>query len=278
MPRWMFEYEPSVVQIAKESQEFYIVEKIIIDMGIYAYLKGVPYPQKGFAEPQAIWAINMVKRSIIEPLKVALKWQFLTSFVAIGISTRKSKINAIQGILEALARVCFGALSGFLLKPAFLCPVAQETRKMVKVFLLEIGITETTSDQISKIFAHILQYDNAYRFRMQDLFSETNKKKLVENPRKEIGRLVCLLFERDDKSIARKIKSLVRILVFILLFTYFKKAFIVAVKSVDIARMAFDEDDRYWVSIRTDYKYFGMEYNERMELVKDKVKPVPVKI
>lgn len=277
LPKFIYEHDSSVNNIVNEQEDFYLTEKVTVEGGIKLYLRGVPWPQKGLTDPHALWALNMAKRYLIEPIKLMTKMPFLASSLVFCVLTYKAKVRAIQDVLSAYVRIAYGPLEGFILKREYLCPIAQEIQKITNTFLLEIGIDEHTSGRMSKITSHFLEYDNAYRYRVQDLFSETTKEALLKDPVKEMKRLLQIMSLRDDNiEVKGKFRSLVMILSFALFSRKIKKALINAIKGADIERMGFDGDDEYWVCMRTDYKFFGKEYDERMKMVEDEPKPLKI--
>jgi len=278
-PQFMYEHQPSVHNIANESSEFYATEQVVIDKGIFVYLQGVPRPQKGFADPQALWATNMAKRYFIENVKLLVKMPFVAFIPAMCVMSHKARLRAIQGILDAYTRIAYGPMEGFIFKSEFLCPLSQELRKFICVLYEEMGLnTEiNTGIQFARVVSHMIQYDNAYRYRIQDIFNETSKERLIANPRKELKRLMLLMAQRDtNTTVVHKFKSIQWILSVMLFSKTIRNAFLNAIKSIDVSRMGFDEDDTYWVCIRTDYNFFGKSYDERMAMIKDEPKPKKV--
>src|SRR3990167_5025863 len=117
----------------------------------------------------------------------------------------------------------------------------------------------------------IWEFDNSYRFRGQDVFSELNKEALRENPRKEIVRLFKLGLSREraglsekDKEALRaegaeffdtnaKWKLLIRVLSVALLFS--KDLLSVCTRffeELDPLKMKPDEGDWYWMCERCE--------------------------
>lgn len=125
-----------------------------------------------------------------------------------------------------------------------MCPVAREIAK------------------VSPVWAEILEHDQAYRFRFQDLISETNGGFLNFYPLSETKRLVRLYFERENAFMRRQF-WFVRLAPYIL--APLVRSFM---RKVSIEAMQFDEGDRYWACQKTDYNYMGLSYWMRQKLSK----------
>ena len=100
--------------------------------------------------------------------------------------------------------------------------------------------------------AFVLEYDQAYRFRLQDLFTATTKEKL-KNPL-EILRLRKLHKQRDKGNhVHRKLNLFFIALFFYAMLPRWRKA----IAQADFSRLQFDEGDLYWAAQKTDYDYRG---------------------
>lgn len=156
-------------EIINSNPEGLTVERIEFNKGIFIHLKGHAYPQKGLPTPQAISAINVAKGF----LRVAMKWWYILPFLG--------QKRFIQGF----NLVCWPILQPYVLKYEFMTPTSQAIYDALK----DIDI------QFAKIVAHVVQYDSAYRYRLQDLANETN-----ELNSKEIRRLIKINKARDYKE------------------------------------------------------------------------------
>ena len=207
-----------------------IIDYIDYSDGIKLFMRGVPYARKGFPTPEAVFATNVAKRAFM---------MMFNPLMLIGWKKNK----------ERFERCASWSMSRFYLKPQNLCPTARE--------LIKLPFGET-----AKIMAHIFEYDDAYRYRLQDVMSELNKENLFKNPRKELSRLVDLLIVRDTAQNMRDKFKTVKL--FLWLLVPFKRKFLKSIKDLDLDKMKFDEDDRYWVLLRNDeYLFFGENKEQR---------------
>ncbi len=159
---------------------------------------------------------------------------------------------------------------------SFLTPFSLELGKFITTFLYNVGITEKTAVEFGKIVANMFEYDNAYRFRLQDLFTASSLKDMKEKPYKEICRLLKLSKERDSEGVSQKFRYIKPILFLAFLIPKVKKAFIKTLDLIEFKNLQLDEIDLYWIAMRTDYDYLGMEVQERADIyLKDKKMPIP---
>ena len=116
--------------------------------------------------------------------------------------------------------------------------------------------------QISQTTAHILEYDDAYRYRFQDIINEADLSQLQISPRKEIKRLINIYKQREENQVVKdKLEKLITPILYLLLIPKVKKAFIQAIPHIKGIRP--DPADLYWMSIRNDYLFGGKTYEER---------------
>lgn len=217
--------------------------------GALVYVKGGLYPKKGFPTPESIWAINQVKIVTRE----AMKFPFIF-------------LHNKEKLLRSFNLIADKAMRPYYLKEFYLCPTASAINWIILVFLVRIGINQTVASNTAKILAHIFEYDDAYRYRVQDLMTLTSSE-LMKDPRREIKKLVQLHREREgvDNTVHNKVRILSKLILAVLLIPKYKKAFIEAVQG-QIERMQPDEADWYWMCMRGDYLYGGLTYEERHRL------------
>ncbi len=232
----MFQNPSAKDQILAEGRTEDIVERIDQTGPTLLYLKGHPFPYKGLPTPEAIYAVNIVKRLIIG---LAPRWYVPNLFFL------------------------FYEIAGRVMNPYFLREThQQESTKQLYLFTLSFLTTLTLGDQreretVANVIAHIFEYDGAYRFRLQDLASATSKEKLLRCPQKEIKRLLALNQKRDYAIVSRKFNRAAKLIHWALYIPNVRNAFKKALEATDFEKLQLDKSDRYWISRRTDYTYNG---------------------
>jgi hypothetical protein len=236
--------------------------------GMYLWYKGLPFPKKGFPFPEALAAVNTVKRFTM----------FFTSFVSrsmlfplLGfvILPFKYKVKIIEKMLFNYCRLCNWVLNSFYLKEQYYANCPHELWKLITNFLIELGITEQTAVRTGQIIATLIEYDDAYQYRIEDLFSLTTKEKMLLNPRMEIKKMLSALSNREvgmkEDEVGGKIASMGKMFSTLLLIPRIKRAFLKGLIQTDFVKLQLDEADRYWCLNRNDYEYLGIPLEIRMK-------------
>ena len=133
-------------------------------------------------------------------------------------------------------------LPSFFPQPNHLTPVAREILSIIPI-------------RLGTLMAFVLEYDAAYRLRLQDLLSETSKEEMVKQPIREILRLLKINKRRDYEIVHRKIRNFAYIFILALLFPPFREKFKKSLQRSNFQNLQLDDGDRYWLKQRTDYKY-----------------------
>lgn len=108
--------------------------------------------------------------------------------------------------------------------------------------------------------AYILDKDAAYRWRFQDLVSETTLEDLTARPFREVRRLLKIYMQRENEEQRRKFKKLCMFLPLLLLIPRNRQKFRQILKACDFSKFKTDYIDRYWMRQRFDYA-FGQPEN-----------------
>ena len=276
LPRHIFENKEGAEQVASESEVFYLQENITFDNGIQVWLRGAEYPQKGTAPANVLFDFNIAKRIMAEGLKIVSKLPVVVGFMLGQAVLPKRHKLSIAGVLAAYNSILWKVLSPHMLKGEYMTPCAYEIRKFSYVFLREIGVCEHDARQFSSIASHFIEYDNAYRYRVQDLIHDTDLNDLSKDPQNVIKRYIRLSKERDSDAVSGKITAGIRLLSLVLRLPKYKNAFREALTFIEFDKMKFDEVDIYWISMRTDYPYLGEEADVRSKRNEGKGIPIPM--
>ena len=113
-----------------------------------------------------------------------------------------------------------------------------------------------------------LEFDNAYRFRLQDVLPLVNKDNVRDNVVKEVSRLFDILIEREDPThgIEKKWKQIRRVVIPLLRFDgrlrKFTRLFLLNLKTEEFK---LDEADRYFCLRRRSHNVDGTTLEERLK-------------
>ena len=223
--------------------------------GIFCYFTGMKYPKKCFPFPEALSAVNTVKR--ITRLILAMGWP---AFI-----WRPGKV------LDNYIRMADWELRPFYLKDQYYCRLVRELRRMIENFWRYIFAHEAESVRyarshgLAKVIGTMIEYDNGYRYIIEDIFSEAKFTELYNHPRREIKLLLEVLKKRAEPAVYEKIALAVKILLLALWLPKVKRAIQVALWMSHFEWLQMDEADRYHTMMIGGYNYGGIPLEERMQ-------------
>lgn len=268
----MIEMSKGAEKILREPTHEWIVERIDRTDGTLIYIEGAEFPQKGIPTAEALYGVSLTKKMMLSIIKTFSIPVFYPSFAFIALSPRKF----IQKTLDIFNDISRSTLDPYRLPPKEMCIFARELQLMITMFLFEMGYSYLTAFTTGQDIGLIFDYDMAYRWRIQDILSETTPDELFTW--KGLNRLSKLIGERDEARIANEAKRLITLLKLSLLYPKVKKILCKVLTESNFSHLQFDEADRYWCCFRTDYRFFGMTVEERMRLVDSKGWKIPVGI
>lgn len=254
--------------LVAQQQPLALIEKIEAPQsgGILVYHKGIPYPQKGWPTPHALEALYMPKRGLVTALTALTTKDLLLPLLGLLLMTKKTKIRLLQRFLTQYGLFAKLTMTPYFYEDRFYMDCTKTLQKFISTFLITIGVDKLISQESAEIFSMFIEYDTAYRFRMEDVMSETSKEVLLENPAKEIARLFKLSASREESShVTKSFNSIALLLRLAFWIPWIKRAFITALESIDVMSLQLDEADRFHVSRLGGYKFFGEELEYRLE-------------
>jgi len=223
--------------------------KLIEDLGALRYIDGASFPAKGIPTPEAVFAVNQIKNLIKESVKYA---PFLI------FCNRNKLFTSFNNLTNRF-------LAPYKVQHKYLCPTAFSVYTFIAKFLVNIGIDENIAENTAYNIAHIFEYDDAWRYRLQDIATESNVDALYDTPVKELKRLVEVLKERQDMGshnvVSDKVERLIKPLYWVLKIPKYRNSFFNVIRQIE--GMKYDEADWYWVCLRNDYLYGGKSHEER---------------
>jgi len=264
IPRECFISGDAETQIANEGGEPYEIIGIDYTEDIKLFIKDAQFHWKTFVTGETLFATNIAKSLFIESIKIFTKNRFILATLFTLSSTKR-----INEIVHIFNRIGWRVLSPYILKETHMTPVTRELQWCIFTFLHNLGIDEEKADKFSMIVSHLIEYDNAYRFRLSDILSETSKEKL-QSPRKEIKRLIKIVLSREDSHTSHKYIKIAELLTIALYIPKIRRAFDEVIKDMNLEAMQLDESDKYWLCMKNHYKFMGMTNEERTLYAQEK--------
>lgn len=232
--------------------------------GTYVYHQGDKYPVKGWPFKEAVFAADNVKRAAINLMKFvgSSPTRYLMGlFFLLPKSIKEKVIRSAIVEFTDFTDIVFTRWAVYI-KPNFMSDVARE---FSRVGLQMAGLDES-NQRLVKAIAMIIEYDDAYRYRFQDICGELNVEDLKKDPSKELVRLINIAISRDEKGTGPKIKYLRRIMPFIMSLPGVKDTILTFIQYADINKMKLDEIDMYRCLIWGDYDFAGIPLERRVEM------------
>ncbi len=270
----VFERQNNVIQdtMTNVGQSYYIFDHAEYpdDGGIYVYYKGMPFPRKAWPTPEAVYNNDLMKRTTMTILNIFTGKDLLLPFIAFAILPWKLKMKTLTRAIFNYHRITEWMLMPYYLKPQYYSRPCRTIRKLTHNFLLALGINENLSDIIAKGVATMIEYDDAYRYRIQDLMTTTTLTRLRESPSQEVKKLLATFKERElAGNVMENIKSFSFISSLVLLHPKVRKAWCQAFMSItfqDFEWLQLDEADQYHTLNRGDYNYLGRTLEHRTQI------------
>lgn len=225
--------------------------------GMLSHLEGMSEPFRGFPYAEFVDVIDKLKK---------LGRGLLSGFYhLVWKKTNKLKLLSLlpafwmfRKLLKATLYSTHRVIQRYKIKPNKHC---QCVRELYRVFNLEME--EDTSieslelkAQIRDILCMILEFDNAYRFRFQDIMTEFDKKNFLKKPLKEFKRLFGLLIEREKVQEVKDTWFLFKMILNYLRFNKQLRKIIVDVFSIlNIEELKFTKEDLPYCKGRKDYNF-----------------------
>lgn len=264
-------------EIYDEGMQFHLTEKITYDDGIKTYFVGSDIPQKGNAPAECIVAINFAKKIALNAVLTLSKGYFWSSLVFLALSNKKKLLDFV---VRRYNDMTYRTMKPYILKPEMMTEFARELMIFVTNFALYFKIEQEQAEYFGKTIGHIFEYDNAYRYRAQDLFTTTTKEQLIKYPASTIQEMAITGLNRcggKENRVGKNTYLLGMLLSGLFLLPSFRNAFKYAMSGVEYKNLCFDEIDTYWVSMRTDdYLFFGEETDVRSKRNEGKAIPVAI--
>ena len=232
------------------------------DGGVLTYMENHPYPYRGFPFFEFVEKIDMMKkisRGTLSGFYHSVRGRRLSLLLFLPL------VLVAKDLLSTGVRTFHRLIERFRIKSNLYCMAVREVyrafdqpRDEEKLKTLELRM------MLKDIICTVLEFDNAYRYRFQDIIVELDKEAVKKNPRKELLRLLDVMGEREITQEIRDTWRLVKMAVrFYLPFDRELRTMLGDILSrVNLDAMALADDDKHFAGLRKDYE-FKFKQNER---------------
>ena len=223
--------------------------------GVLTYMSGYDQPYRGFPFAEFVEKIDVVKkiqRNILSSLYHALKRR---KILVLGLAFAPWILG---DIVNACLYAFYRMVDRFKIKPE---RYSDPIRELYRAFSYEKP-SETILENKERLMLRdllcmFLEFDNAYRFRFQDIVVELDKVALKSNPKQEIVRLFTVMAQREKTPEVRDTWTLAT--TFLPWYMRFNKTFREAIVRVladlDLSKLALTVEDKEFATPREDYVF-----------------------
>lgn len=229
--------------------------------GVLTHMSNHPYPYRGFPYFEFVEKIDLIKKisrgtlsGLYHSIKHRNKLRLLLMFPLVFMA---------KDLIATSLRTFFKLIDRFRIKRnrysqpirelyrAFDTPRAQEDMETLELRLM-----------LKDVVCMILEFDNAYRYRFQDIIVLLNKENLKRNTVNELLRLLDIMGARENSQEIRDTWRLVKMGVrFYLRFDRKMQRMICDILSqLDLNEVALSVEDKHFAGLRKDYT-FGFNIN-----------------
>lgn len=222
--------------------------------GMLTYMEGQEYPYRGFPYYDFVDRIDIFKKTgrafisgFYHKIKKGGKLRLVTLVPAIWI---------FRDFFSVGIYVFYRLIDRFKLKTIRYCRALQE---IYRVFSLpRQGENEETTEfrlMLRDLTCMFLEFDNAYRFRVQDIIEELNQINIVKNPRKELCRLLDIMSSRELTQEVKDSWTLMKMFVkyYLLLDRRLLKIIVDVLSRLDVERVKLTIEDKSYCRPRKDF-------------------------
>lgn len=248
--------------------------------GVLSYHVGDKFPTKGWPFKEAVFAIDSIKRVVINGLRFItsspVRYMAATFFLLPNYLKEKVLRTAIEQFTD-YTEIIFSrwgmilqfsneegkkfGLQGLKWKPQFYCDMVREIRRVT----LKLAGQDVSNIRLVDVLSMALEFDDAYRYFTQDFFSLINKEDLLKNPSKELVRCLKIVQQRG-KGTSEKFGYIIKVLPYLFWIKNVKETTIAFFEDVDLQKLVFDNTDFYRVLLWGGYDWSGIAPQERLSL------------
>ena len=226
------------------------------DGGILTYMQGFEHPYKGFPLAEFVEKVDTIKklsRNMLSGFYHSIKSRnkfllfFMFPSILIARDAFYTGIYTFYRVIERF-RVKRDKYSKAMREVyrAFNYPRLKENMKILEIRLM-----------LKDLVTMLLEFDNAYRYRFQDIITELNKENLKANSVKELNRLLDVISEREKTQEIKDTWRLLRMgLNYYLRFDRkLLKMFVDVFSELNLDEVKLTQEDKLYCAKRYDYNF-----------------------
>lgn len=226
---------------------------------IFTYMDGYDFPYRGYPFYQFVDKIDAVKKLIRNTQSGFYhafkdkwyRWVLIPLIPVMGKDIFWAHVYTYSRLLERT--------------PMRVNRFSQAVREIHRAFSVAYSDEDKQTSELRKMLRDvecmILEFDNAYRFRIQDLFPELNKDALRASPIDEICRCIDIWIDREIVVDVKNSWKLLKL--FVKYYLRFDKKllniFVRVLLEMDVEKVRLTDNDKYFSVPRKDYVFGFMQ-------------------
>ena len=186
-------------EVVKDNSSLHRVE-FPAEGGILTYMSSMDHPYKGFPHNEMVDKIDYMKkisRAMLSGMYHRFKGKGWLSLL-VSVCVALPSLFIIKDLVHSGIYTFYRLISRFRIKPI---RYSQPIRELHRAFSVERNDNRDLRLMVRDIVCMIFEFDNAYRFRFQDIAPLVNKKRLKRRPIAELKRLFSLMQEREKQQL-----------------------------------------------------------------------------
>lgn len=227
--------------------------------GVLTYMEGYELPYRGFPLAEIVEKIDVMKKlakASLSGLYHALKDRRLMLIVLFPA------IFVFRDLIYSGVYTFYRLIERFKLKSVRMSRCMRELHRAFSADRPREGEKMTTlRTMLRDVICNVLEFDNAYRFRAQDIFAEIDSIALKRSPVKELTRLLTLMQSRETTQEIRDTWKLARM--FVSLYLRFDRKLLRMIvdvlSSINIEQFKLTPEDIQFCVKRKDYVFGCMQ-------------------
>lgn len=251
LPQKIYKYHNFLkdLEMEGENQPIFIQESVSFDKEPLIKIQGTDMPYRLLVGDEELEAINLFKASLIV---------IMSALNPFSLFQNKNKL------IDKINRLGYRTIKPLILKQEHWTTFHKEFYVLIFAVLLKFKIDEDKARPLAEYISYTIEYDTAYKTRLQDMFNETSPDRF-DKPVRELRRLFRLFVARNKDRHVVKYKKFVDLLTLAFLFPNISRKFQSIFHLIDWKSLCPDEIDEYWMSMKVEYDYFGKTLEERLD-------------
>ena len=245
--------------------------------GVLTFMDGYEHPYKGFPYHEFVDKIDTIKkisRGFLSGIYHAMKGKNKLQLIFF-LPTLWALKDAAYVFIFAFHRI----IDRFKMKTLRYSDSVREIHRAFSFSVKGENARQTElREKFRDLLCMVLEFDNAYRFRFQDIIPELDKTKLKRNPSKELLRLLNILVSRELTQEVKDTWFLLRLAIRFYLFVDrdMKRILQTCLFELDLEKIALSVEDRHFCDKRKDYKFGYLEKINDDQQLQRTIEAIPV--